>query len=69
MPTQRQVPRGRRLPLPLHSVGVVTSRYRPRRMTPRDSRGVTLRAIVEADATEIVGPSSVCQPSRATTAS
>jgi RimJ/RimL family protein N-acetyltransferase len=30
------------------------SRYRPRRMTLRHSRGVTLRAIVEADATEIV---------------
>jgi len=30
------------------------SRYRPRRITLRDGREVTLRAIVESDATEIV---------------
>ncbi len=32
----------------------MTGRYRPRRITLRDGREVTLRAIVEADATEII---------------
>ena len=32
----------------------MTGRYRPRRITLRDGREVTLRAVVEADATEIV---------------
>lgn len=32
----------------------MTRKYRPRRITLRDGREVTLRAIVEADATEIV---------------
>ena len=32
----------------------MTAKYRPRRITLRDGREVTLRAIVEADATEIV---------------
>jgi RimJ/RimL family protein N-acetyltransferase len=32
----------------------MTAKYRPRRITLRDNREVTLRAIVEADATEIV---------------
>ncbi len=32
----------------------MTGKYRPRRITLRDGREVTLRAIVEADATEIV---------------
>lgn len=32
----------------------MTAKYRPRRITLRDGRAVTLRAIVEADATEIV---------------
>ena len=46
----------RRRRSPLHSVGVATvpSRYRPRRVALRDGREVTLRAIIEADAPEIV---------------
>lgn len=35
-------------------MGTKSSRYRPRRISLRDGREVTLRAIVEADATEIV---------------
>jgi len=35
-------------------VATVPSRHRPRRVSLRDGREVTLRAIVEADATEIV---------------
>ena len=35
-------------------VATVPSLYRPRRLSLRDGREVTLRAIVEADATEIV---------------
>ena len=32
----------------------MTAKYRPRRITLRDGREVTLRAIVEGDATKIV---------------
>lgn len=54
MPPQRQMPRRRRPPLPSVGAATTPSRYRARRVTLRDGREVTLRAIVEADATQIV---------------
>jgi RimJ/RimL family protein N-acetyltransferase len=41
-------------------------KYRPRRIVLRDGRTLTLRAIAEGDATEIVQAGSVCHPNRAT---
>lgn len=54
MPVQRQLPRRRRSPPPSGRVAAMPSRYRARRITLRDGREVTLRAIVEDDATKIV---------------
>lgn len=54
MPVQRQLPRRRRSPPPSGRVATMPSRYRARRITLRDGREVTLRAIVEDDATKIV---------------
>jgi RimJ/RimL family protein N-acetyltransferase len=53
MLAQRQRLR-RRAPPPSARTTEMTATYRPRRITLRDGREVTLRAIVEADATEIV---------------
>ena len=54
MPPQRQMLRRRRSPPPSARASEMTGKYRPRRITLRDGRVVTLRAIVEADAAEIV---------------
>ena len=51
---QRQMLRRRRSPPPSARAVEMTGKYRPRRITLRDGREVTLRAIVEADAAEIV---------------
>lgn len=54
MPPQRQMQRRRRSPPLSARAAKMTGKYRPRRITLRDGRAVTLRAIVEADATKIV---------------
>lgn len=54
MPPQRRMLRRQRSPPPSGRAAEMTGNYRPRRIALRDGREVTLRAIVEADATEIV---------------
>jgi len=54
MPPQWQVLRRRRSPRPSARAAQMTGKYRARRIALRDGREVTLRAIVEADAGEIV---------------
>jgi len=54
MLAQRQRLRRRRAPPPSARAAQMTGTYRLRRITLRDGREVTLRAIVEADATEII---------------